>query len=135
MKTILASTFFMILISNAALAVGEIPAIKHVFVQAELSRNEKKTIASEQNGQSVLITIKSKELNFNGEKGTELWIKVISTYQGKKVKCKRHRVMFGASGYEEHIVLHHINKTKQQEKFQINLDIQLPPIAKPNLSV
>src|SRR5688572_23409089 len=77
--------------------------VKHIFSKITIKRNDKaEIIAVGVAGQEATILIKTKELVDEDEfnKGTELWIKVKSEYQGKKSRSKQHRLMFGANTYQ-----------------------------------
>lgn len=120
-----------------SLANGKPSDIRHLYTQVVLLHEDKQEIVMHGvAGQEITITIKTKELSYNGDTGTELWIKVKSLYNGGKVKSKQHRLMFGANGYQEHISLRHKDKkTRQEQMFQLNIDIKiLKPGSQPDLN-
>jgi hypothetical protein len=102
-------------------------AAKQLYSKVVLKRNDKaQSIAVGIPGQEVTIFIKTKEILSGGERGTELWVKGISIYQGQKTKSKKHRYMFGANAYQEHLIIRHVNKkTREVSEFQLNIDIQI----------
>lgn len=103
--------------------------VKQVYSKVVIKRNDKaEVIAVGAEGQEATIFIKTRELVDEDElnKGTELWIRIKSEYQGKKASSKEHRLMFGTDAYQEHIVVRHMNKKmKQVELFQFNIDIRI----------
>ena len=129
MKAAVRVVVLILIVGGSGFRAKDDAGVKHIYSKIVIKRNDKAAvIALGTEGQEATIFIRTRQLVDEDElsKGTELWIKVKSKYNGHKATGKEHRLMFGTNAYQEHITVRHIDKkTKQVHSFQFNIDIRI----------